>query len=492
MKYHRIGKARVNGDSGHVLMVALVLIVLFGVMGMTALYLASQDAPGLSAMKEDSAATQMADAAGELIVSWFHDSATTPPPVENLLAMRQGDLVSGPSFFDAAGRSQFVGTAERPDILLDASYSGDNWLLNNPPTGFGGSLIDLGHLEKVKIYAPSEPGLLGTLEVTAATLGRRPAMRTVRLQLGALKIPAVRAAVQIGKGLGTKQPGGESPVLAHWGDVRVMGDLVLNKAEDAVVKTDDASVTGQPYDLMERREDRWADYWIGGQVTLLTLPSSTANPVLPSNMHLNQLPTPGLRMDQWDYDLLKKTALRHGSYYRLDRMGRLHPFGEPDSDPGLSPYEVLESTAVGQSQGLVFIDTVDGKAPSSENLGTLVIESEYVEALLVVQGHVILRSQGTGRSVPVLSPSPEGSSTLGSRIPVTLSGIHLNGLLFSAGDISLERSIRVYGAVMTPKTVATTNTGTLMEVWYDTDFGKGRFRGLPIVYRAPGTWQLRY
>lgn len=486
------GELRIDGESGHVLMVALVLIVIFGVMGMTALYLASQDAPGISAMREDSAAQQLADAAGELIVSWFHDSSTTPSPVENLLAMRQGDPVSGPSFFNTGGRSQFVGTVDRPDILLDASYSGDNLLLNNPPSGFGGPLLELGHLETVKIYAPSEPGLLGTLEVTAATLGRRPATRTVRFQLGALNMPAVRAAVQIGEGLGTKQPGGESPIVAHWGDVRVMGDLVLNNAEDVVIKTDDASVTGQPYELMKRPEDRWADYWIGGDMMLLTVPSSSADSVFPANVHLNQLPTPGLRLDQWGYELLKKTALRHGSYYRLDRAGRLHPFGASDSDPGLLPSEVLESPTVGQSRGLVFIDTLDGETPGADNLGTLLLESDYIEALLVVQGHVIFRPSGQGRSVPVLSPPPEGSSALGSRIPVTLSGIHLNGLLFAAGKVTLEGSVRVHGAVMTLGTVATSNTGNLMEVWYDAEFGRGRFRGLPIVYRAPGSWQLKY
>jgi hypothetical protein len=92
----------------------------------------------------------------------------------------------------------------------------------------------------------------------------------------------------------------------------------------------------------------------------------------------------------------------------------------------------------------------------------------------------------------VLSPAPEGSSALSGRIPVTLSGIQLNGLLYAAGTITIEREIRIYGALITAGTVATGSSAPRMEVWYNSDFGKGFFRGLPVVYRAPATWQVKY
>jgi len=481
----------VLGDLGHVLMASLVLIVVLSLVGMTALYVAGQDIPGIVAMREESIAQHLSEAAAEVVLSWFHDAETTPLPIAGLLAKRQGDLDSGPSFFDASGRSQFIGTADLPDVLLDAANPEDDRLLNNPPSGFVAPLLGLGRLEKMKVYGPLQPGLLGTLEVTASTLGRRPSVRTIRLQLGATNIPAVRAAVQTGQGLGVVLPGGESPVLAHWGDVRVMGDLLLGQAEDLVVKSSAASVTGQSYQYMGRLEDRWIDYWIGGDISLISPPSSSTSSDFPPNVHLSQQPVPGVRLDRWDYELLKRTALRHGAYYRLDRIGRLHRLGAPDEDSGLLPSDVL-AAAVGQSHGLVFIDTVDGEPPRADNLGTLVVEADYVEALLVVQGHVVLRPNGSGRSVSVLSPSPEGLDSLGSRIPVTLSEIHLNGLLYAAGTVTLERSVRVYGAVMTAATIVASSAGLLMEVWYSADLGKGLFRGLPVVYPAPGTWQLKY
>ncbi|HEY5626413.1 MAG TPA: hypothetical protein VIR79_00565 [Nitrospira sp.] len=456
---------------------------------MTALHLASQDQPGVSAMGEEIIAQQLADAATELVVAWFHDSSTTPGPLAGLLAKRQGNAATGPSFFDAAGRSQFVGTAERPDIVLDASDPDDDRALNSPPSGFSGSMRELGRLEMMKVYGPSEPGLLGTLEVKASTAGRKSMASAIRLQLGALNVPAIRAAVQIGQGLGVLKPGGASPVLVHWGDLRVMGNLVLNREDDVVVKSGAAPVTGEPYELMGRLEDRWIDYWIGGDVLSIAPPSSSSGPVVPMNVYRLQEPIPGTRLDRWDYDLLKRTALRHGSYYRLDRTGRLHPFGAADSDIGLLPGDILSSPMVGRSRGLIFIDTVDGQAPRPDNLGTLVLDVDYIEALLVVQGHVLLRPSGSGRSVPVLSPSPEGFDSLGTRVPATLSGINFNGVLYAAGSITLDRSARLYGAVMTADTIVAGSPGLSLEVWYGADLAKGLFKGLPVVYRASGTWQ---
>jgi hypothetical protein len=97
----------------------------------------------------------------------------------------------------------------------------------------------------------------------------------------------------------------------------VTGDLSVKQTEDLVVKSSAAPVTDQSYELMGRLEDRWTDYWIGGNVSFLSPPSLSASPVLPPNVHVSQEPLPGVRLDRWDYDLLKRTALRHGTSYRL-------------------------------------------------------------------------------------------------------------------------------------------------------------------------------
>lgn len=480
-------------EKGHVLLAALMLIVLLGIAGMTSLYLASQDEPGVSAMKEDKVAQQVADAGADFVMSWFHDSAAAPASVARLLVKRQGDLTSGPSFFDGARRSQFVGTADRPDIFFDAASQADNQTINDAPGGFSNVMRGLGRILRVKMYGPLQPGLLSTVEVTATTADRRPVARTVQLQFGAVRIPAVRAALQVGQALGTMQPGNESPVLVHWGDLRVVGDLSVKRAEDLVLKSRAAPVTGQPYDPMLPAQDRWSDYWIGGTVFVTSPPPGQEVSVpLPSNIHTHQYPTPGVRLDRWEYEPLKKIALQVGRYYRLDSSGRLHPLGALESDQGMAPADVLESPAVGSHQGLVFIDTLDGDTPRQDNLGTLVLDTDYFEGLLVVQGHVVLRPRATGKSVPALSPAPEGTNSLGARVPVQLSGIHVNGVLCAAGTIAVERSTRVYGALIAGDTVTVAGTGAVAEIWYNVDLAQGLFRGLPVVYRAPGTWLAKY
>ncbi len=480
-------------DKGHVLLASLMLIFLLGVVGMTSLYLAGQDGPGVSAMREDKLAQQLADGAIDVVMSWFHDPSATPMMVAGLLAKRQEDLAGGPSFFDGAGQSQFVGTADRPDVLLDAANQADNQMLNDSASGFHHSLGGLGRINKVKLYGPLQPGLLNTIEVTATTVDHPPVTRMVQLQLGALSIPAVRAAVQVGQTLGAMQPGDASPVMVHWGDLRVLGDLAVQRVEDLALKNAAAPVTGQSYDQMLYAQDRWTEYWIGGMVSVVTPPPGQGpNPPLPENVHLRQHPTPGVRLDRWDYDSLKKIALRWGTYYRLDRMGRLHPQGIADSDQGITPADVLESQIVGSPRGLIFIDTIDGQPPHVDNMGTLVLDTDYIEGLLVVQGHIVLRPPAAGKSVSALSPSLPGAESRGARVPVQLSGIHVNGLLYAAGAIRIERPIRLYGAMMVGQGVTSIGTGAGIEVWYNADLAQGLFRGLPVVYRAPATWSAKY
>ena len=92
MGERRTSELRSLCDKGHVLLTALMLIFLLGVAGTTSLYLASQDGPGVSAMREDNRAQQLADGAADVVMSWFHDPSATPRVVAGLLAKRQGEI----------------------------------------------------------------------------------------------------------------------------------------------------------------------------------------------------------------------------------------------------------------------------------------------------------------------------------------------------------------------------------------------------------------
>jgi formylmethanofuran dehydrogenase subunit C len=76
-------------------------------------------------------------------------------------------------------------------------------------------------------------------------------------------------------------------------------------------------------------------------------------------------------------------------------------------------------------------------------------------------------------------------------MPVQLLRVHVNGVLFAAGTITVAGRARVYGAVVTGGTILSNSGGTL-EVWYDHDLAQGLYRGVPLVYRAPGAWVAQY
>jgi len=190
---------------------------------------------------------------------------------------------------------------------------------------------------------------------------------------------------------------------------------------------------------------------------------------------------------------MKQYAFLYGAYYGMDRNGLLYQNGIMETGLRLTADEVFGSKSVGDHHGLVFVDTLDQRPPRGDNLGTLSLETEYAEGLFVVNAHVSLKSQGTGKSVPVLSPPPEGSSSVATRIPVQLTGVHLQGVLYSAGDIVFEGRPRIYGAVMAEgRIVGGSTTGETLEVWYNDDLRSGLLRGMPLVYVAPGTWREQY
>ncbi|MEQ1844397.1 MAG: hypothetical protein ABL983_02325, partial [Nitrospira sp.] len=461
-------------------------------LGATLLNLAGQEVVSAGLANQASVAQQLADGAGELVVAWFHSPQTMTDlsQLASLREKRHRDREGAPSFFDATGRSQFVGTADQPDVRLQAANPEDNRLLNDPEIGMFRTMTYLGQVEDVKVYAPSKPGLLCTIETTVATNTNPPVRQSILMQLGAMDVPPLRAAVQVGQQLGRFQSGSESPVAVHWGELKVGGDLILSQLDEIPLKSALAPVTGQAYDEMMPREDRWAEAWIGGTVQM-TQVASEQTPRFPHNLHIGQNPTPGVRLDQWTYEHLKRVAKRFGRYFAIDREGLLYPQGIIEPGRGISPDEVFRSQGTGDQQGLIFIDTLDQTAPRLDNLGVVRLQDPYFEGMAVVQGHILLAPSGSGQSIKVLSPLSDQGTTI-ARMPVQLSGVHVNGVLHASGDITIAGRVRVYGAVAAGGTITSASSGSTLEVWYDHDLSRGFYRGLPVVYRAPGTWMTRY
>jgi hypothetical protein len=394
-----------NGQQGIALLGAMVVSLILSLLGATLLNLAGQEAASAGLAGQAAVAQQLADAAGELAVSWFHSPQMSAgaPQLSSLREKRHLDKEGAMSYFDASGRSQFVGTADQPDVRLQNGDPSDSRLLNDPETGMFRAMGHLGQVEELKIYAPSKPGLLCTIDTTVATHTTPPVRQSIRMQLGALDLPPLRAAVQVGRHLGSFQPGSESPVSVHWGGLKVGGDLILEQAGEIPLKSALAPVTGQAYVEMAQREDRWMEAWIGGTVQI-TLPSAGQTPSFPGNLHMGQNPIPGVRLDQWPYEYIKRVAKRFGRYFAIDREGLLYPQGIVEPGRGISPDEVFRSQRSGDQQGLIFIDTLDQTAPRPDNLGVVRLQASYFEGMAVVQGHVVFAPTGSGQSIGALSP----------------------------------------------------------------------------------------
>lgn len=470
-----------RNEQGMALLGALMLALILLLLGATLLNITGQEAISAAAGRDAAVAHHLADAAAELIIGWFHTPHAAPPSAAAMLMKRKQAAGGTPSFFDHAGRSQFTGTPDHPDMVLRGT---DHGLFR--------TMEALGTMEELKIYAPSRPGLLCTIEATVASRVNAAIRQSVMVQLAALELPPIRAAVQVGSDLGQLSGGSASPVAAHWGDITVRGDLALRRAADFPVKTALAAVTALSYDEMPIREDRWTEGWIGGLVHVLQPVAQQPGGNLPSNLHAGQVPVPGVRFDQWSYEQLKNIAKRHGSYFAVDREGLLYQEGIVRSGRGRSPDDVLASQAVGDHRGLIFIDTMDQTAPRHDNLATITIRARYLEALVVVQGHVVLAPAAPGESLSVLSPPTRSADQGTTRTPVQLTGVQLNGLLHAAGTVTVSGRVRVFGAVTAQRTVVAAEAGNGLEVWYNHDYAAALYQGLPLVYRASGTWMARY
>jgi len=488
----RSGSMVRHDERGMALLAVLMVVFLLTLLGMTSMQLAGQEMVSASALQEERLAHHAAEAAVDVVMGWFHDPGLLSQGAEvTWLTKRLVNAQGDPSYFDAAGRAQFVGTGADPDVVFDAANIQHDRLLNDSQTGWFKSLKGLARILKLRVYGATRPGLLCTVEVTAGAGPASRVTKTVSVEFGAYAVPALHAPIQSGS-LGAEsvqyRPGS---VLAHWGDVMVRGSAYFTQPEEIPLKSGLAPITGQAYGEMAHREDRWLTIRLGGDAYFAQLPAEAWSGV-PLNLHTHQEPVPGLKFDQWDYDTLKRMAKQFGQYYGIDREGLLYAGGAIQPGLGRPAADVFASKGPGDHRGLIFVDTLDGTAPRQDNLGTIVLDQEYAEGLFVVNAHVLWKTGAYGKPVPVLSPPPEGQQTLGSRVPVQLPGIHLQGVLYAAGDVRYAGHLKVYGGVVAQGAIVdSTNGSGMLEVWYNHDLREGLVQGMPLVVVAPGSWQAK-
>ena len=233
-------------ERGAVLLGVLMIVLILTLLGMVSMNLAVQEILQISANKDEAAARHVAEAGSDVVIRWFHNVNSMPIGASTVLSKRFDLPGDGPSFFDASGRSQFSGTSAVPDLLYDAARPGDDHLLNDPVDGWFRSLQSLGRIQTLKVYGPTRPGLLCSVEITA---NAKHHTRTVALQLGALVTPPLRAGVQVGNSGVALTSDVSLPVWVHWGDLNARGNVNLGRrgrcpGEDQLIAGDWAVVCG--------------------------------------------------------------------------------------------------------------------------------------------------------------------------------------------------------------------------------------------------------
>jgi len=477
-------------ERGAALVGTVLTVLIMSMVGMVSVNLAVEEAAHINTARDAAAARHMAEGGADVVMQWFHDPGSAPQGPDRQLFAKRMALPAGPSFFDAQGRSQFVGTAEHPDFLLDANRPADDRLLHDASSGWFRGWHGMGRIEKLKVYGPARAGLLCTVELVVSAGKVR---RSFSFQLGANAIPALPSGMQVGVREPSRLSDGPFQPWIHWADVRVKGDLQLPALQRIPGKTQHASVSGLSYADMTHPEDRWLEIKVGGSA--LPAESTDGQESLPANVLARQDPLPGIPGDPLDYDAMKKQAIRYGTYYAMDREGLLYPGGKVEPARGLTATQAFNAVDGPRNLGLIFVDTLDQHPPRADNLGTLSIESEYLEGMLILNAHLHLNPKGDGRPIRVLSPplSQPSSFQGDGREPVQLSGVHVNGALYVAGDLVFDGAPRVYGAVVSGgKITAGTSMSGPLELWYNYDLTAGLMKGLPVVFIAPGTMQEQF
>ncbi|MGH7273947.1 MAG: hypothetical protein ACREIQ_05815 [Nitrospiria bacterium] len=158
---------RIQSTRGAALLACLFAILLLTFLGALALNSAGIEMKSAFYQQHETAALYLAEAGIHLMVYWFGHPDVSPLPTRDFLKPRFHLQDGLASFINGAGVSQFSGNRASPDlqlcILCDQESRDSLWNV------VWDALDRTGESVALKIYAPSIPGAIGTLESTART-----------------------------------------------------------------------------------------------------------------------------------------------------------------------------------------------------------------------------------------------------------------------------------------------------------------------------------
>jgi hypothetical protein len=427
----------------------------------------------------DIQAQSLADAGIEQVLAWFADPASVDPGIEAVQPgecsvpadihaifrkrCRAGDGL--PAFRGSDGARQFIGTWEQPSVRVAWTKAA---MVGAAPPSVAGDVRPARSVQtELRVFSPRSIDAVATVVSRASVDGVSAAVR-VELMEGPWRGFA-NAVTTASLGENT------IPVKVHWGTVAIDGTFDATALAGRLTLRDPlAPLDGLPY-ASEPGRDRWSRVIASGPV--VGIPREVVGFAAPFEHVQEDVSIAPLGI--WSYDALKAFARQHGMYYATRGTGLLYPL---DGGPGVSPSAAMAANS--GAGGLLFIDTMDGRAPNEDNLDTLDLAIEHVEADAYVGAHLRF-APGAGRPIRLDTPPSPGTDN-GPPVAsdLTVDAVHYHGTLIVGGDLSVTAPVRLVGALAALRGVR--DAGGI-EVWYEQSLRQGVRSGFPPVVVRPGT-----
>ncbi len=471
-------------DKGSSLFIVIFILLLISMLGSILFNASGNDLMIARNQRNDVEANNLAEAGTEVAMFWFNhpekfkgggsfkNNYNGKP--EDFFKKRLTDKYGTPTFL-AEGISQFTGTEDKPDLEYELPFNSYQFDFVLDP------LKKIGTIKSIKVYSPKREGGICTIEsIGEADNGT---IRTAIMEIKAPPLPPLTAPLQ-----SASEDINLVPIKVHWGDIRVIGSGNLgDNLEMIPVKNQVSMPDGRNYGT-DKREDGWLDIYIGGEAASPSQKSCTDCKEPYSDLghdNIHQFQLNEISLDSWNYNDLKAYSKEYGRYYSTDGEGNLYQDGILDEAHKKGLNDVIASVYPGDSKGFVFVDTIDQNPPNDLNIPTLKINRGYLEGIFYINGNLVVEDMEEGFQIDVKTPPWEGKTDEETRMPVTLSGINLNGVIYSTGSVLIQGRFSVFGGIYAGDGFYDTDD---LEVWYNYDLTTGRLKGNPAILPVKGSW----